>query len=212
VAQNHEFETLKQGSTNTAAIEHYYDYWAKNYDEDIRNWDYKAPKEAASQLAPHLPNGARVLDVGCGTGLVAEALLELCGCWIKGIDISEASLEIAERRSVYRELQRCNLQQLPLPLEKDSFDAAISIGVMTYIADPATLLADLCRIVRSDGHILFTHRDDNWRKQGFNKLMKEIEARNLWKVLHISEPRAYLPANEDFASDIKAIFAFSRVC
>ena len=212
VAQKDEFESLKQGSTNTAAIEHYYDDWAKEYDGDIRNWAYRAPEEAAAQLAPHLPNDPQILDAGCGTGLVAEALLERCGCSITGIDISQASLELAEQRGIYRDLQRCDLQQPPLPFTDDSFDAAVSIGVMTYIADPSTLLADLCRLVRSGGHILFTHRDDTWLEQGFNELMLDIETRDFWKILQISEPRAYLPGNEDFATNIKVIFALSRVC
>ena len=213
MSQNDEFVSLKLGSTTTAAIEHYYNAWAKGYDRDIRDWSYRAPEEAAAQLAPHLPNNhPRVLDIGCGTGLVAEALLEVCGCSITGIDISEVSLELAQQRGIYRELRRCDLQNLPLPFAGDSFDAAVSIGVMTYIADPAPLLADLCRLVRSNGHILFTHRNDNWQEQGFNELMIDMEARNLWKVLHISEPHAYLPGNKDFATNIKVIFALSRVC
>ena len=212
MAGNEKFESLQKGSTDTAVIGHYYDDWAKDYDLNIRAWGYRAPEHAAAQLAPYLRDNSKVLDVGCGTGLVADAIIKLCDCSITGIDISEASLGLAERRDRYTLLRRCDLQQPPLPFEDNAFDAAISIGVMTYIADPVTLLSDLCRVVQTDGHVLFTHRDDRWQEQKFDDLVFELESRGLWEIINISEPCAYLPGNVDFADNIKAIFALSRIC
>ena len=83
---------------------------------------------------------------------------------------------------------------------------------MTYIADPVTLLSDLCRVVQAGGHVLFTHRDDRWREQDFDDLVFELESRGLWEIINISEPCAYLPGNMDFADNIKAIFTLSRIC
>ncbi len=206
------FDSLKAGSTDTAAIESYYDDWADAYDQNLQDWNYRAPAEAADQLASHLSDGSAVLDVGCGTGLFAKALFCKYKCSITGIDISTASLEKARHLEIYDDLQRCDLQQPSLPFDTSRFDAAVSVGVMTYIAEPRVLLTDLCRIVKPSGHILFTHRDDRWKEQGFDALMKELEASGVWQLLDISEPRPYLPRNAEFGDDIKVVFAFCQVC
>ncbi len=206
------FGSLKEGSIDSAAIESYYDDWADAYDQDLQEWDYRAPAEAADQLASHLSNVSIVLDVGCGTGLFAKALASQCECTITGIDISAASLEKARHLDIYSDLHRCDLQQPPLPFDNSQFDAVASVGVMTYIAEPRALLTDLCRIVKPSGHILFTHREDRWKEQGFDVLMKELEASDVWEILDISNPRLYLPRNAEFGDDIKVVFAFCRVC
>ena len=206
------FDSLKVGSVDTASIESYYDDWADAYDQDLQGWDYRAPAEAADQLASHLSNISMVLDVGCGTGLFAKALVSQCKCAITGIDISAASLEKARHLDIYSDLHRCDLQQPPLPFDNSQFDAVASVGVMTYIAEPRALLTDLCRIVKPSGHILFTHRDDRWKEQDFDLLMQELEASGFWEILAISDPRLYLPLNAEFGDDIKVVFAFCRVC
>ena len=206
------FDSLKVGSVDTASIESYYDDWADAYDQDLQGWDYRAPAEAADQLASHLSNISMVLDVGCGTGLFAKALVSQCKCAITGIDISAASLEKARHLDIYSDLHRCDLQQPPLPFDNSQFDAVASVGVMTYIAEPRALLTDLCRIVKPSGHILFTHRDDRWKEQDFDLLMQELEASGVWEILDISDPRLYLPLNAEFGDDIKVVFAFCRVC
>ena len=206
------FDSLKVGSTDTVAIESYYDDWADAYDQELQEWHYRAPAEAAAQLASHLSNISMVLDVGCGTGLFAKALVSQCKCAITGIDISAASLKKARHLDIYSDLHRCDLQQPPLPFDNSQFHAVASVGVMTYIAEPRALLTDLCRIVKPSGHILFTHRDDRWKEQDFDLLMQELEASGVWEILDISDPRLYLPRNAEFGDDIKVVFAFCRVC
>ena len=206
------FDSLRAGSVDTAAIESYYDDWADAYDQDLKEWDYRAPAEAADQLAALLSNISMVLDVGCGTGLFAKALVSRCKCAITGIDISAASLKKARHLDIYSDLHRCDLQQPPLPFDNSQFDAVASVGVMTYIAEPRALLTDLCRIVKPSGHILFTHRDDRWKEQDFDLLMQELEASGVWEILDISNPRLYLPRNAEFGDEIKVVFAFCRVC
>ena len=206
------FGSLKVGSIDSAAIESYYDDWADAYDQDLQEWDYRAPAEAADQLASHLSNVSMVLDVGCGTGLFTKALVSQCKCAITGIDISAASLEKARHLDIYSDLHRCDLQQPPLPFDNSQFDAVASVGVITYIAEPQALLTDLCRIVKPSGHILFTHREDRWKEQDFDLLMQELKASGVWEILDISDPRLYLPRNAEFGDDIKVVFAFCRVC
>jgi predicted TPR repeat methyltransferase len=207
--------SLKNGSTDSATIAAYYDDWAATYDDTLQDWKYRAPHEAAQTLVPHLKPGAAVLDVGCGTGLFGAALAAALPASFKrrldGLDISAASLEIAGQSGHYRRLRRCDLQALPLALADNAYDAAASIGVMTYIDAAADLLADLCRIVRPGGHILFTQRDDRWREKNFDALIAGLEARKLWSPIAISQAKPYLPGNEDFGDAIRVIQVHCQV-
>lgn len=208
---NDRFTSLKAGSTDSQAIADYYDDWAKSYDATLATWEYAAPEDAAALIAPHLPAGAETLDVGCGTGLVSEALGRHGRFRLHGIDISAASLKLAEERGTYETLVCHDLQQQPLPLADDAYEAAISVGVLTYIEDAGALFRDLCRCVRSGGVIGFTQRTDRWQDRDFDTLIETLGREGLWTVEHVSEPHGYLPGNEDFADEIKIIHTLCRV-
>ena len=207
----HGFNSLVAGSTNSTAIEAYYDEWAKTYDATLKEWDYRTPAEAAATLSVHLKPGANILDVGCGTGMFSKAMSGGLECRIQGMDISSASLEIAERAGNYDGLQRHDLQSIPLPADNDVFDAAVCVGVLTYIEDATDLLVDLCRVVRPGGYVLFTQRDDRWAEQNFGTAIDSLQARRLWKILHVSEAKAYLPKNKMFSDDIRVIQVLCRI-
>ncbi|MBT4019867.1 MAG: methyltransferase domain-containing protein [Alphaproteobacteria bacterium] len=205
------FNSLKDGSTNSTAIAAYYDDWAETYDATLIDWDYQAPEDAAVALGEYLKSGDSILDVGCGTGMFASALSRHLDCRIEGIDISAASLEIAEKHGQYDRLQRHDLQVTPLPAADNAFDAAACVGVMTYIEDAAALLADMCRVVQPGGYILFTQRDDRWIEKEFDSLIKSFEERRLWTPLKISKAKPYLPKNDDFSDSIRVIQVLCQV-
>ena len=206
-----DFDSLKDGSTNTKAIAAYYDEWAETYDAALKNWDYQAPDDAAAILGQYLKPGDDVLDVGCGTGMFSKAISRHLNCRIDGIDISAASLEIAEKQGKYDRLQRHDLQTTPLPIADNAFDAAACVGVMTYIEDEASLLADLCRVIRPGGYILFTQRDDRWVEKNFDSLIENFQKRKLWKPLKVSKAKPYLPKNDDFSDSIRVIHVLCQV-
>ncbi|WP_412563755.1 class I SAM-dependent DNA methyltransferase [Thalassobius sp. MITS945101] len=203
--------SLRAGSTDSGVVEDYYDSWAASYDETLKDWRYATPSDAADLLVPLLPTGAAVLDVGCGTGGMGAELVRRGQFDIDGLDISTASLALAAERGCYRALTQCDLQKLPLPAADSSYEAAVSVGVLTYIEDGAALMRDLCRIVRPDGMIAFTMRSDLWAVRRYPKLLKDLAAAGLWSVHHISAPLPYLPGNEDFQEDIKVIHTLCRV-
>jgi len=212
----HGFNSLKDGSTISTAIAAYYDEWAETYDATLKNWDYQAPDDAAATLCEYLKSGDEILDVGCGTGMFAKAMFAKAmsrhlDCRIEGIDISAASLEIAEKQGGYDRLRRHDLQATPLPVGDNAFDAAVCVGVMTYIEDAAGLLADLCRIIQPGGYILFTQRDDRWVEKNFDSLIKSFEERRLWTPLEVSKAKPYLPKNDDFSDSIRVIHVLCQV-
>jgi len=206
-----DFSYLKDGNTNSSENATFYDDWAETYDGNLRDWNYRAPVEAAAMIAPHLNTGERVLDVGCGTGLFGKAMTEAHACTVDGLDISDASLDVARQTGAYDKLLCQDLQITPLPFDDNTFGAAACIGVMTYIEDVSALLADLCRMVRPGGHIVFTQRDDKWQDRKFDAVIADLEARDLWTAVTISDSKPYMPGNADFADDIKVIYVSGQV-
>ena len=205
------FTSLSKGSTDSEAVKEYYNDWAKDYDQPLGGWEYRAPTDAAELMCSHLYAGNRILDVGCGTGMFAKEVRHRVQTELHGIDISDTSLQIAKQRNIYTTLTQHNLQDLPLPFKNKSFDGIGCVGVLTYIEDIGDLLKEFCRIVRSGGQILFTQRDDRWEEKEFDKHIADFKSSGIWTPLHISEPKPYLPMNEDFADAIKVIHVLCRV-
>jgi len=87
-----------QSAADPGEIAALYDRWAAaDYDADLEAWNYEAPARAASIVAEALAGaaGARILDAGCGTGLVGAALRALDAGHIVGGDFSPSSVDVA---------------------------------------------------------------------------------------------------------------------
>jgi ubiquinone/menaquinone biosynthesis C-methylase UbiE len=69
------------------------------------------------QLLTHLPNGARVLDIGCGTGIPTARQLVAAGCEVTGTDVSPVMLDLARR----------NVPEVTY-LQRDAVDVDTSLG------------------------------------------------------------------------------------
>src|SRR5688572_15807029 len=93
---------LHQGTSDPGEVADRYDAWATGYDDDLASWSYRAPEVVADTVVSRQPTAGSVLDVGCGTGLVGRALRArgFTG-QIQGLDISQASLEIARQSGAY---------------------------------------------------------------------------------------------------------------
>ncbi len=97
-----------------------------------------------------IPAGSRVLDAGCGTGVLSKALAD-AGATVVGIDASEAYLQGArDRRShpniTYEHGDICHIR-----FEDGSFDAVVSTLVLDVLPDPAPAVAEMRRVTRPGG-------------------------------------------------------------
>ena len=187
-------------------IERYYDQWAAEYDDDLRHWNYQAPVEAAALLRQGVPLEAPVLDAGCGTGLSGQALKALGYMHVTGMDLSQASLDLAQQTGAYERLAQVDMQQLPLPYETDEFAGLQCVGVLTYVPDTDGIVREFCRIVRPGGLVVFTQRDDLFAQRGDAATLQALEDEGLWEKILVSEPRPYLPGNADYGDKIHVIY------
>jgi ubiquinone/menaquinone biosynthesis C-methylase UbiE len=106
-------------------------------------------------LAP----GSRVLEVGCGTGLLAVELVQR-GFRVDAVDSSKAMVELAQQRAAESgagELLSLAVGDVNrLAFEDASFDLVIAVGLISWVERPKVALQEMARVTTSDGHVLFT--------------------------------------------------------
>jgi predicted TPR repeat methyltransferase len=157
-----------------------YDGWADRYDRElIEEWGYTSPQKAVQLLSGMMSlDGMRVLDAGCGTGLVGALLKEYGAASLTGIDYSPGMLAKAEAKQVYDSLDKMDMNE-PLPLPSNSFDATTCIGTFTATHVKPDAVRELVRVTRSGGALIFTVRDDYWQATNFIDLITELHVEKL---------------------------------
>ncbi len=131
-------------------------YHAFSFTEDNFGLVYKVRRrlEAHRLLAAAgpLPANAAVLDVGCGDGFHLELLREFgpSGWQLEGVDLDPRAADAAEARGLV--VHRGSIEELDLPAEH--YDFAILVQTVEHVADPASLLAAIRRVLRPGGRLL----------------------------------------------------------
>lgn len=95
-------------------------------------------------LAPE--TGQRILDIGCGTGVSLEPLLDM-GLTLTGIDSSPPMLELASKKFA----DRVDLHKGPaedLPFEDNAFDSAFFFTSLEFMDRPAKAIEEACRVAK----------------------------------------------------------------
>ena len=184
---------LHEGTSDAREVAERYDAWAKGYDDDLASWSYQAPSVVAQAVISRHPEASSVLDVGCGTGLVGRALRArgLAG-EILGLDISLASLEIAQQGGAYDSVEQADLQQR-LPFDDDSVDAVVCVGVMTYLPQVEAVWREFARVARPAGLVVTTQREDLWHNRGCQAVVDRLQTEGVWTPLEVTGPAPYLP-------------------
>jgi ubiquinone/menaquinone biosynthesis C-methylase UbiE len=108
-----------------------------------------APLLDAAGIGP----GQNVLDVCCGTGLVAIAALER-GADVVGVDISEEMVAVANAKRLRAGFRAGDAESLPFP--DAAFDRVICNFGLYHLADPDQAIAEAARVLRRGGRYAFT--------------------------------------------------------
>jgi predicted TPR repeat methyltransferase len=139
-----------------------FDQYAPNFDEAlVEGLGYRGPallREAlrAATAARRRPfHFARSLDLGCGTGLVAEALRDCCEA-IVGVDFSPAMAALARRKGVYADVTVGDLADFVAAQPESSCDLVVAGDALVYLADLAPICRAVARALGPDGLFAFT--------------------------------------------------------
>ena len=111
---------------------------------------------------------------------------------VHGLDISQASLDIAQQGGAYDSVEQADLQQR-LPVEDDRFDAVVCVGVMTYLPDVEAVWRELARVARPGGLVVVTQREDLWGTRRCQAVIDLLQEEGVWTPLEIAGPAPYLP-------------------
>ncbi len=183
-------------SQSNEELEERYDQWAGDYEADLeRDHTWLGPEVAAEFFAKYVPKEASILDAGAGTGLVGVVLAKKGYRDMVAMDLSKGMLEEARNKNVYREFHQMVMGET-LGFPTDSFNAVISIGVMTVGHAPASSLDELIRVTKPGGYIVFSLRPDVYEGSGFKEKMTGLENDGKWELVEVSEKKQVLPKGE----------------
>jgi SAM-dependent methyltransferase len=182
------------GSTEELAKR--YDEWAEEYDADLdRGFAWNGHILAVELFAGYVGSGARVIDVGCGTGLAAVELAKRGFQRIDGFDLSEGMLAESRKRGLYGDLRQGVLGE-PLDYPTGAYDAAIATGVFSVGHAPASGWDEVARLVKPGGYFLLTLRPDIFEPDGYRAKEQELTSSGKWELVEVTEPRQLLAKGE----------------
>lgn len=134
-----------------------FDQYAERFDAElVEALHYSAPWRLRDLLLNHLPgqHAARLLDLGCGTGLMGEAMRKHAS-WLVGVDLSAEMAAMAARKKVYDEVGAG--EAIAILAETDcSYDAITAADVLVYMGDLHTLLAAVAGKLVPGGYFAFS--------------------------------------------------------
>ena len=143
---------------NKARARLFYKYLSKVYDTiNPFIWNDEMRDEALSLL--DIPEGARVLDVGCGTGFGTEGLLRYTDN-VHGLDQSIHQMEKAfEKFGKHDRVRFYRGDAERLPFQDNSFDVVWSSGSIEYWPNPVDALEEFRRVVKPGNKVLVVGPD-----------------------------------------------------
>jgi len=178
------YQTLH--AADSQELEGIYKKWASDYDYDVLELaGYVGHLITSSLLLSKIKNKkAKILDAGCGTGLVGEILFENNYKNIEGVDFSQEMLDKAIQKQVYQSLRLVDLTK-NLDYEDNLFDSIICAGTFTCGHIGPKVLLEMVRITKKGGYICFTVRKQEWEASPYKEIINKLENSNLWhQVVH----------------------------
>jgi len=186
---------------NSSRLKKHYRSWAKEYDNDLKEWGYTYPKQLKKIIDKiKIGKKSKILDAGCGTGLVAQTLKDLKFNNITGLDFSKDMLAIAKSKKIYRKLM-CESLNRKTSLRGNQFDVVLCTGVLTAGHVGPNAIKELIRLTKKNGYLILSVSETVFKKLGFKK---ELELRQ-------NELRTKLISNRFVANPNHSHSAYSRM-
>ena len=145
-----------------------YAAWANDYDSDlIDGHGYRAPEDAVRGFIT-LASDARILDAGCGTGLVGLLLREAGFTRIDGADLSAEMRAIAARHGIYDRLFELDMTEDYGIAPADAYDAVISVGVFGFGPPHVPHLHHIMGAAKKGTPVMITVNGAGWTVRGWD--------------------------------------------
>ena len=165
-------------------VEDYYDEWTieNKYDKDMVDWKYSGPQETVNLFKKYAPNqDIKILDAGCGTGLVGVELKKNGFNNLDGADFSQKMLDLVPE-NIYQNLFKIDLNKKVI-INDNTYDGITCVGTFTFGHVNPPALDEMVRICKTGSLIGFTINIGIYEEYGFDKKIKELEDNNSWKII-----------------------------
>ena len=102
--------------------------------------------------------GARVLDIGCGGGILAESMASR-GAHVSAIDMAEAPLAVAR---IHQQISGVDVDYRRATAEQEArespgqYDVVTCLEMLEHVPDPSSVVAACARLVKPGGHVFFS--------------------------------------------------------
>jgi len=140
------------------------DYWNDFYENPTTQFEHSMVLRrdfAHRQISAQVPKDARILDLGCGAGVLSEKLLS-SGFRVTSADYSEDMLELTRKRlakgsNAPEAVVRADI--LDLPFDDASFDVIVCMGVFGYFDDVDRAISEVRRVLKPGGMFFMSIRN-----------------------------------------------------
>lgn len=132
-------------------------------------------------------SGARVVDVGCGGGILAESMAKR-GAAVKGIDLAQKPLRVAQLHQIESGIENLDYEEIATEAlaerEPASFDIVTCMEVLEHVPAPEQTVAACARLVRPGGQLFFSTINRNVKAYLFAIIGAEYLLRLLPRGTH----------------------------
>ena len=165
-----------------------YEAWAPSYENDlVDGYGYTAHRIAVAAMTAARPDrAAPILDIGCGTGLVAVELAARGFTTIDGLDASPRMLDKARAKGVYRDLIEGDVRRSGV-IGSGRYDAVIAVGVFGGGHVGPENLECFARPVRAGGAIVLYANGIPWVADDYPSHLRRLEEDGVWTIQRTEE-------------------------
>lgn len=132
--------------------------WAKDYDATLGKADRHQRMLELAVARSAVKAGDKVLDIGCGTGLLSLKFIRRADCTVTGVDTSPEMLAVFTGKIKHTPLQKKIMLQVgdaaALPFAKNTFHIAAATVTLHHLKDKAPALRGILKVLKPGGRLV----------------------------------------------------------
>jgi len=190
---------------NPEHVRDYYNRWAQSYDVDVGSIEYAGPQVGVALLSEFVEpkENLKILDAGCGTGLVGKVLGENNFLAIDGFDLSPTMAKRAIESGSYGTVKAdIDIMQVREHYALESYHVILCIGVFTLGHVPPEALHELITLLKPGGVMVISVRKLYYDEAGFQAELNQAFKNNRIEQLKLLEDARY---NKDGPDDSEGL-------
>ena len=156
--------------------------WHERYQQQAR-WTKSIRKYIYDRIGFH--QSTRILEVGCGTGVILEELCDISTCTTFGVDINTAAISLAQGSTPSSILSIGNA--LDLPFRSASFDISLCHFLLLWVKNPLQVVSEMIRVIRPGGYVLALAEPDYGGRIDYPSELAQI---GCWQIEALKEQGA----------------------